>query len=104
MTSTSMSPAPCGLSYHNHRAREWSRPTIRDGCQVSRCTEKFSANSRRATAFQFTARSRELQVANREFGTIERSAIPAISKSGWTPVAKFDSISASIRISTTDTQ
>jgi hypothetical protein len=53
---------------------------------------------------QFTAPSRELQVANRELGTIEQVNHPAISKSGWTRVAKFDSISASIRILTTDTQ
>ena len=54
---------------------------------------------------QFTAPSKELQVANRELGTIRPSQpFRRISKSGWTPAAKFDSISASIRISTTDMQ
>jgi hypothetical protein len=59
--------------YH-HQAREWNtaRPTIRDGCREWRCIAKSSGNSHKATAFSSPVPSRELQVANRELGTVER--------------------------------
>lgn len=50
---------------------EHNRPTIRDGCRVwvyQEVQREFSRGDR----VQFTAPSKELQIANRELGTIER--------------------------------
>ncbi len=67
-------------------------------------TAKPNANSQRATAFSSRPRRGNYRLLTENSALSNESAVPAISKSGWTRVAKFDSISASIRILTTDTQ
>src|ERR1700733_4892001 len=82
---------------------ELNKPTIRDGCREWRCTKKFSANFHWGTEFSSRPHRGNYRLLTENSALSSESAVQAILKSGWTLVAKFDSISTSIRISTTDT-
>jgi hypothetical protein len=72
-------------------------PRRLSGVSVHREAEReFSQGDR----VQFTAPSKELQVANRDLGTVEQVNSQGDFKIRWTQGLRFDSTSASIRMST----